>query len=427
MSESDKDLDVNPEAGILIALEKVKKRGKGQYFENIVAECSSEFGWDGPKVYTAIEKAKELQMIKCVICHNKISYRKADSSGKNVCIRDNVDQNTTHIIVDIEENNVTPLAPIDRLQEDFEDFKRHVSTEIASLKHPKPINVEDPRRTPEAGINYEKAFIRSLESRILSLEKQLEQKQNIIEKLLIANHLKSQEKREVNETKEAKIQDQSPKRDDSTKGNDLKTNEKIEKQKQHTKSVPTPSTNTPDKKEDNNKKSNENRKQHQTKKKSIFLLGDSIVNGIKDRGLSKQHNVKVRAQPGATTQDMEDHIKPLLRKEPDMVILHCGTNDLTNEVDTISHLDAMVKYTRKESPSTEIVVSNIVTRRDKDGIHQKVTDLNSRVKDFCRNNQLKVIDNSNLDITCLSQKKLHLNRKGTGYLAHNLLSFISEH
>ena len=65
-------------------------------------------------------------------------YRKADSSGKNVCVRDNVDQSTTHIIADIEESNATPLAPIDKLQEDFEDFKRHVGTEIASLKHPMP-------------------------------------------------------------------------------------------------------------------------------------------------------------------------------------------------------------------------------------------------------------------------------------------------
>eukprot|EP00112_Aurelia_sp_Birch-Aquarium-sp1_P016513 Seg3755.1 transcript_id=Seg3755.1/GoldUCD/mRNA.D3Y31 product="hypothetical protein" protein_id=Seg3755.1/GoldUCD/D3Y31 len=290
-----------------------------------------------------------------------------------------------------------------------------------------PINVEDPRRPPEPGINYEKAFIKCLESRILSLERQLEQKQNIIEKLLIANHLKSQEKREGKEANEAKIRDKSPQGEESTKGKNLKANEKIEKQQQDTKSVPAPPSNTPDKKDDSSKKLNENEKQHQTKKKIIFLLGDSIVNGIKDRGLSKKHNAKVRAQPGATTQDMEDHIKPLLRKKPDMVILHCGTNDLTNDVDTIRHLDAIVKYTEKESPSTEIVVSNIVTRRDKDGIHQEVTDLKSGVKDFCRNNQLKVIDNSRLDITCLSQKKLHINRKGTGYLAQNLLSFISEH
>ena len=44
MAVSYKDLDVNPEAGILIALENVKEKGMGQYFEQIVAECSSEFG-----------------------------------------------------------------------------------------------------------------------------------------------------------------------------------------------------------------------------------------------------------------------------------------------------------------------------------------------------------------------------------------------
>ena len=96
------------------------------------------------------------------------------------------------------------------------------------------------------------------------------------------------------------------------------------------------------KKEDNDKRLNENGSRHQTKKKRMFLLGDSIVNGIKDCELSKQHNVKVRAKAGATTPHIEDHIKPLLRKEPDMVVLHCGTNDLTNEVDTIKHLEAMV-------------------------------------------------------------------------------------
>lgn len=47
MAESDKDLDVNQEDGILTALEKVKKKAKGQYLENIVKECSSKLGWDG--------------------------------------------------------------------------------------------------------------------------------------------------------------------------------------------------------------------------------------------------------------------------------------------------------------------------------------------------------------------------------------------
>ena len=34
---------------------------------------------------------------------------------------------------------------------------------------------------------------------------------------------------------------------------------------------------------------------------------------------------------GATTEDMQDFIKPILRKNPDNVIIHIGTNDLNSQ------------------------------------------------------------------------------------------------
>ena len=40
---------------------------------------------------------------------------------------------------------------------------------------------------------------------------------------------------------------------------------------------------------------------------------------------------------GATTNCMEDYIKPSLRKDPNRIILHVGTNDLI--------LDSISKYT----------------------------------------------------------------------------------
>ena len=37
----------------------------------------------------------------------------------------------------------------------------------------------------------------------------------------------------------------------------------------------------------------------------------------------------VKSFPGAATiEDMEDFVKPLLRKKPDNEVLHIGTNDL---------------------------------------------------------------------------------------------------
>lgn len=73
------------------------------------------------------------------------------------------------------------------IESDFQDFKEFVWGELASLKSQKIGN------TPgHEHIKYEKSFIRSLKHRILSLEKQLEQKQQIIEKLLINNNVQVQ-------------------------------------------------------------------------------------------------------------------------------------------------------------------------------------------------------------------------------------------
>ena len=69
----------------------------------------------------------------------------------------------------------------------FHDFKSLYWGELASLtKH------KSGSETGLGQINYETAFIRSLEHRIISLEKQLEQKQQIIEKLLINNNTQVQ-------------------------------------------------------------------------------------------------------------------------------------------------------------------------------------------------------------------------------------------
>ena len=42
----------------------------------------------------------------------------------------------------------------------------------------------------------------------------------------------------------------------------------------------------------------------------------------------KNSQNKVASFPGCTTQDMKDHIKPLLRRNPDEIIIHVGTISL---------------------------------------------------------------------------------------------------
>ena len=71
-----------------------------------------------------------------------------------------------------------------------------------------------------------------------------------------------------------------------------------------------------------------------TKKKTVVIVGDSIVRNVPSRSLNqsnKEYSGVVKSFPGATTQDIKDYIKPTITRKPDMVILHTGTNDLKSK------------------------------------------------------------------------------------------------
>lgn len=65
------------------------------------------------------------------------------------------------------------------------------------------------------------------------------------------------------------------------------------------------------------------------RKRTITIAGDSTIKYVQGWKMSKNHRVKVNAFPGATIEDMADYIKPILRKKPEELVLHVGTNDLT--------------------------------------------------------------------------------------------------
>ena len=97
----------------------------------------------------------------------------------------------------------------------------------------------------------------------------------------------------------------------------------------------------------------ENKKHSQVKrkkeeKKNICVVADSMLKNITGSGISRDHSVKMWPHPGATTVDMIDYIKPELRHKPDIIILHCGTNYITNDVNTVKKMIVMLLMILKE-------------------------------------------------------------------------------
>ena len=64
---------------------------------------------------------------------------------------------------------------------------------------------------------------------------------------------------------------------------------------------------------------------------SIYVVGDSIVNGMDERKMSNRRRIiKVRAHLDASISDMVDYLRPILHKNPLHLILRAGTNDIRN-------------------------------------------------------------------------------------------------
>ena len=55
-----------------------------------------------------------------------------------------------------------------------------------------------------------------------------------------------------------------------------------------------------------------------------------MVNAISEKGLSVNHKVKIVNFPGGTSEKILEKLDDKIKKQPDDLIVHVGTNDLTN-------------------------------------------------------------------------------------------------
>ena len=95
-----------------------------------------------------------------------------------------------------------------------------------------------------------------------------------------------------------------------------------------------------------------------------------MLPGIDERRISKRdRKIKVKNFPGAKIDDMYDYIKPLLKKCSDIIILHVGTNNTVNESKVVlGKLLDLKKFTEKTLPESNVVISNLITPDNGQGL-----------------------------------------------------------
>ena len=118
-------------------------------------------------------------------------------------------------------------------------------------------------------------------------------------------------------------------------------------------------------------------------RKKVIILGDSLLNGINEKVLSKKHNVKIANKPGATSERLLlEELDNLIKYQPGSVIIHAGTNDLTNGIKMLNNAKKIVKELTAKLPKVKIVSSG--EKKDKKNLDKNIIETNKRLKNYCR-------------------------------------------
>ena len=158
---------------------------------------------------------------------------------------------------------------------------------------------------------------------------------------------------------------------------------------------------------------------------SVLIIGDSLIKNIDAQKLTKK-TVDKRMYPGKTSDQICHEVDSIhIDVEPSYVIIHSGTNNLPSDSveSCVSKTENLALKIRNKFQTPKIGISSL-THREDISVSTKLSEVNEKLKEMSNRNGFHFIDNSHIDGSCLNSSKLHLNSKGSAYLATSFIKFL---
>ena len=140
-----------------------------------------------------------------------------------------------------------------------------------------------------------------------------------------------------------------------------------------------------------------------------------MLNNIHAGGISKNGNVTVLHHSGATSEILIDDVHSSIKRKPDILICHIGTNDLSKNIDPMPHLQTIVDRVKEKSATTKIPFSSLFVRKNRVDMEKNMEKLNMAIRKFCLENLIDYSNSRNVNESCLGQGKLYPNKKGNQF------------
>ena len=158
-----------------------------------------------------------------------------------------------------------------------------------------------------------------------------------------------------------------------------------------------------------------------------LIVGDSIIKDIKPSLMSASNTIRKQCLRGAKVEDCTTGVDFSCYRCNKAVIVHLGTNNITTDdsPQTIASKIAEVgKEIQRKTQAPRIIISGIIPRNDK-RVGSKIVDTNNELRSMCVQMKWRFVNNDRLNESCLNGSKLHLNNKGSAYLATNFLKALN--
>ena len=121
--------------------------------------------------------------------------------------------------------------------------------------------------------------------------------------------------------------------------------------------------------------------------------------------------------PAATTLDIKHYIKPTLEKNPQLVVLQVGTNDIQHkEPEEIATEVESLCITIIVDGLSKVAISEIIQRADNDKLNTNIKKTNVLLAKVSKNNNWGLISNNDINTSSLNASGLHLNDRGAAIL-----------
>ena len=176
----------------------------------------------------------------------------------------------------------------------------------------------------------------------------------------------------------------------------------------------------------NDSSENESQDPGVSRKNTVLVVGDTMVSNINEKTLSRKYHMKVRSFLRANTRDLQDYVKPFIRKEPEKIINVIGTDDIerkpVNEI--LQSMKLVMDMILEKLLDCHIVISEIIRLADSRRNIAELAKLNGTINTF--NQSLKIMNIDILRQHSIIQKHLgkdglHLNFNGNKQLACNII------